>query len=67
MLTVIRIIFRTIDVDIHLVATIEINLAQAVFVTPRTTIETFDGAAEFHIGPVLDGASLELSFGNHVA
>ena len=67
MLTVIRIIFRTIDVDIHLVATIEINLTQAVFVTPRTTIETFDGAAEFHIGPVLDGASLELSFGNHVA
>ena len=67
MLTVIRIIFRTIDVDIHLVATIEVNLSQAVFVTPRTTIETFDGAAEFHIGPVLDGASLELSFGNHVA
>ena len=67
MLTVIRVIFRSIDVNIHLVATIEVYLSQAVFVTPWTSVETFDRTAEFHIRPVLDGASFELSFRHHVA
>ena len=67
MLTVIRVIFRSIDVNIHLVATIEVNLSQAVFVTPRTSVETFDRTAKFHIRPVLDGASFELSFRHHIA
>ena len=67
MLTVIWVVLRSIDVNIHLVATIEVNLSQAVLVTPRTSVETFDCTAEFHIRPVLNRASLELSFRHHVA
>ena len=66
-LTVIGIVLRTVDIDVHLVATVEIELAQAMFVTPRTAVETLDRTAEGHIGPVLHGAFFHLSLGHHLA
>ena len=66
-LTVIGIVLRAVDIDVHLVATVEIELAQTVLMAPRTTVETFDGTAEGHIGPVLHGAFFHLSLGHHLA
>ena len=66
-LTVVGIVLRAVDIDVHLVATVEIELAQTVFVTPRTTVEPFDRTTECHIGPVLHGTFFELSLGHHRA
>ena len=39
--TVIRIVFRTIDISIHLILSIELQLAKTCLVTPRSSIKPF--------------------------
>ena len=40
--TVIGVVLRTIDVDVHLVFAVELKLALAVSITPRVAVETLD-------------------------
>ena len=49
---VIRIILRTIQIDIHLVASVEFQLTETGFMTPGSTIKAFYNSTIRHIGIV---------------
>ena len=63
----IGVVLRPIDVDIHLVAAVEIELAEAVFMAPRLSVEALNRPSERHIRPVLERARFEFALGGHPA
>ena len=48
--TVVRVVLRTVNIDIHLVAAIEIKLRQACFPAPGNAIETFHHTTVGYVG-----------------
>ena len=61
MVAVIGVVFGSVDVDIHFVSAVEVELTQAVFMAPWCAIEALDDATVFHVGPVGDGANLKFA------
>ena len=59
------VILRAINVYIHLVATIELQLALACLVAPWCAVETLYCSAERHVGPVGNCTCLELALLHH--
>ena len=59
---VVGVVLGTVDIDVHFVASVELNLAQACLVAPRSAVETLHGSPECHVGPVGDGAAFHFSF-----
>ena len=65
LITVIRVILRTVNVNVHLVLSIEIELRESVFLTPGCAIETFNYATESNVREVGDFTSLQLAVLHH--
>ena len=63
LVAVVGVVLRSVDVCVHLVATIEGNLAEAGLVAPRCAVETLYSSAEVNIWPVGNGARLKLALG----
>lgn len=63
---VVGVVLRAVDVDVHLVAAVEVELAQAVLVAPWAAVESLDAPAEGHVGPVGNLANLEFSLRHHL-
>ena len=64
--TVVGIILRTVDIYIHLMASIEVQLAQPMLMAPGTSVKTLDAAAERHVRPVRNPAHLKSPFRHHL-
>ena len=64
--TVVGIILRTVDIHIHLMASIEVQLAQPMLMAPGTSVKTLDAAAERHVRPVRNPAHLKSPFQHHL-
>ena len=62
---VVGVVFRSVNVYIHFVTAVKIELAQACAVAPRRSVETFHHSTEFYVGPVSDGACFETPFLRH--
>ena len=61
LVAVVGVVLRSVDVCVHLVASVELYLAQSRLVAPGRAVESLDGATEVDIGPVAHGAFLELA------
>ena len=48
----IRVVFGAVNVDVHLVTGIKVELAQAGFVAPGSAVETFYYSSPCHVWPV---------------
>ena len=62
LIAVVGVILRTVDIDVHLVTTVEFNLTETGFVTPGRAVEAFDRAAIGDIGPVRHFRFLQFAF-----
>ena len=51
---VVRIVLRTVDIHVHLVAAVEVELAQTCGVAPRLAIEAFHHSSVGDIGIICD-------------
>ena len=56
------VIFRTVDIDVHLLLSVEVELTQAVGVAPRVAVEAFDDASTLYAGVVCDFTLHDLRF-----
>ena len=52
---VVGVVLRAVDIDVHLVASVELELADAVGLAPVVSVEAFHHAALQHVGPVFHG------------
>ena len=65
LVAVVGVVLRTVDVNVHLVLRVEVELRKAVFLAPGSAIETFNYATERHVGEVGDDTSLQLAILHH--
>ena len=66
LVAVVGVVLGTIDIYVHLVASVEVKLAQAVLVAPGVSVETLHHAALQHVGPVLHLGSHHLRLRSHL-
>ena len=55
----IRVVLRPVDVGVHLVFSVETDLAEAALMLPGLAVKAFDGAAERHVGKIAHDAGLQ--------
>ena len=64
--TVVGVVLGTIDIDVHLVLAIEVELAQTVLVAPGIAIEALNDTTARNAGPVGDLALHHLGLAHHL-
>ena len=66
LVAVVGVVLGTIYIYVHLVASVEVELAQAVLVAPGVSVETLHHAALQHVGPVLHLGGHHLGLRSHL-
>ena len=63
---VVGVVLGSVDVDVHLVASVELDLAEASLVAPWRAVKALDRAAEGHVGPVGHRGFLQFALGQRL-